>query len=119
MRFKVDENLHDEVAALLNAAGHDARTVRDQGMRGCSDSTLADHCRADDRVVVTLDLDFANIRAFPPHAGAGTIVLRVGNQSRRHVLQVIQRVLDLLNDQPTAGRLWIVTEGGTRIRGGT
>lgn len=29
MRFKIDENLHPEVAAAFRARGHDALTVRD------------------------------------------------------------------------------------------
>ena len=28
MRFKVDENLHEDVAEVLRAEGHDAHTVR-------------------------------------------------------------------------------------------
>ena len=66
---------------------------------------------------MTLDLDFADIRAFPPATNSGIIVLRVGNQSRPHVLEVMKRVLELLKTEPVAGRLWIVTEAGVRIRG--
>jgi predicted nuclease of predicted toxin-antitoxin system len=38
MRFKVDENLPVEVAALLTDRGHDAATVRAQGLAGASDA---------------------------------------------------------------------------------
>jgi predicted nuclease of predicted toxin-antitoxin system len=78
---------------------------------------LAEHCRRENRAIVTLDLDFADIRAFPPATNSGIIVLRVGNQSRPHVLEVMKRVLELLKTEPVAGRLWIVTEAGVRIRG--
>jgi hypothetical protein len=30
MRFKIDENLHDDVAVLLSQEGHDAQTVHDE-----------------------------------------------------------------------------------------
>jgi predicted nuclease of predicted toxin-antitoxin system len=118
MQFKIDENLHDEVAALLASAGHDAHTVHVEGLTGGNDSALAAHCRNENRVLVTLDRDFADIRAYPPADHTGLIVLRVGNQSRRHVLNVTTRVLDLLKREPVAGRLWIVSEAGVRIRGG-
>jgi predicted nuclease of predicted toxin-antitoxin system len=39
-RFKVDENLPAEVAALLNAHGHDALTVRQQELAGATDARL-------------------------------------------------------------------------------
>ena len=117
MKFKIDENLHDNVAALLAGTGHDAKTVHDRGIRGCNDTTLSQHCAAEARVIVTLDLDFADIRAFPPSNGAGIIVLRVRDRSRRHILDVITRALPLVMQEPVAGRLWIVSEAGIRIRG--
>ncbi len=47
MRFKIDENLHEEVAELLRSNGHDAVTVFDQEMRGHSDPELAHVCKSD------------------------------------------------------------------------
>jgi len=116
MRFKIDENLHDEVAAMLAAAGHDAHTVYDEGLLGSSDKAIAQHCRTEDRALVTLDLDFADIRTYPPASHAGMIVLRVGNQSRPHVLHVMSQVVVLLGTEQLTGRLWIVSEAGVRIR---
>ncbi|HEX3658904.1 MAG TPA: DUF5615 family PIN-like protein [Pirellulales bacterium] len=118
MRFKIDENLHDDVALLFASQGHDAHTVHVEGLRGCDDATLAEHCRADNRAIVTLDLDFADIRVFPPADYAGLIVFRVVDQSRPHLLNVVGRTLDLLEREPVAGRLWIVPAAGVRIRGG-
>jgi predicted nuclease of predicted toxin-antitoxin system len=117
MRFKTDENLHDDVAELLTGEGHDVHTVGGEGLRGCADSVLAQHCRNEDRTLVTLDLDFADIRVFPPAGNSGMIVLRVTNQSRRHILQVMGKVLDLVKREPVRGRLWIVSDAGVRIRG--
>ena len=34
MLFKIDENLHPDVASVLREHGHDAVTVWDQGLRG-------------------------------------------------------------------------------------
>ena len=41
MLFKIDENLHEEVAELLRQAGHDAVSVYDQQMRGHADEDIA------------------------------------------------------------------------------
>jgi predicted nuclease of predicted toxin-antitoxin system len=117
MRLKIDENLHDDLAKLLADEGHDVQTVRDEGMSGCEDPVLSQHCRSENRTLVTLDLDFSDIRKYPPEAHAGLIVLRVGNQSRAHVLKVVERILGLLEHETVTGRLWIVTESGVRIRG--
>lgn len=118
MRFKIDENLHDDVAALLAGAGHDAETVHTEGLQGCPDQVLAAHCAQEDRAIVTLDLDFADIRAFPPASTPGMIVLRVHDQSRSSVLRVMRHAVDLLERESVAGCLWIVTDAGIRIRSG-
>jgi predicted nuclease of predicted toxin-antitoxin system len=116
MRFKIDENLHDEVAALFAGEGHDAETVHTEGLRGSDDLNIAQHCQSEDRAIVTLDLDFADLRAFPPAGTPGIIVLRVRNQSRQHVLNVLSHALEVLKREPLAGRLWIVSESSVRIR---
>ena len=66
MRFLVDENLPSEVADQLRNAGHDAATVGARQLTGAVDSTLAALCQAEERGLLTLDLDFANTLRFPP-----------------------------------------------------
>ena len=76
MLFKVDENLHDDVADLLRRHGHDAATVYTQRMQGAADGTVASVCRQELRAIVTQDLDFSNILTYSPQDYAGIIVLR-------------------------------------------
>jgi predicted nuclease of predicted toxin-antitoxin system len=118
MRFKVDENLHEDVAELLRTRGHDAQTVFEEGLRGRADPEIADAARREGRALVTLDLHFGNIREYPPEEHRGLIVLRVVDQSRRHVLRVMERAIATLNRAPLDGHLWVVSEGGIRIRPG-
>lgn len=115
MRFKVDESLHVEVAHLLRGQGHDALTVFDQGLRGRDDHGLADICRSENRVLLSLDLDFSNILMFPPENYPGLIVLRLRNRGRAAVRRVVTRVMEHLNKEPLAGRLWIADEHRIRI----
>jgi predicted nuclease of predicted toxin-antitoxin system len=117
MRFKVDENLPDDIAQALRNRGHDAETVYGEGLRGKDDRTIAGRCQQEGRGIVTLDLDFANITVYPPEDYPGFIVLRVADQSRSHVLQVFSQVLNLMDQEPLAGHLWIVEEHQVRIRG--
>jgi predicted nuclease of predicted toxin-antitoxin system len=120
MRFKVDENLHPDAADLLRSAGHDAMTVYDQGLRGHTDEDIATICQREQRAIVTLDLDFSNIRQYPPEDYPGIIVLRLEKKSRPFVLNALTQILPLLATEPLAGHLWIVEEQRVRIRqGGT
>jgi predicted nuclease of predicted toxin-antitoxin system len=68
LKFKVDENLPVECAEYLQAAGYDAETVDAEALSGSPDTVLFDHCRKEDRILVTLDLDFANVQASTTNA---------------------------------------------------
>lgn len=116
MRFKLDENLPDEAAELLRAVGHDAVTVGDQGMSGTDDSDVASVVRREHRALLTLDLDFSDIRTYPPSDYAGIVVLRLKRQDKVAVLQLVERLIPLLATGPLDARLWIVEQDRVRIR---
>lgn len=118
MRFKIDENLPIEVAGVLRDAGHDAMTIGDQRMSGEPDPRVAAVCRDEDRAILTLDLDFSDIRTYPPSDYPGIIVLRPSTQSKSDVLALVGQLLPLLNAERLIGNLWILQRGGLRIREG-
>ena len=114
MRIKTDENIHPGIAEYLTAAGHDAVTVWDEALQGTSDEKLISICRQEGRILFTLDLDFANIRAYPPSESAGIVVFRLASQSRQSVLRAVERLRPLLSSQVIDRRLWIVDEDRVR-----
>ena len=85
---------------------------------GTSGSDIGKACQKEQRAVVTLDLDFSNIRKYAPELYPGLIVLRVANQDRPHILWVLLQIFELLDRQPLVGHLWIVSETNIRIRPG-
>ena len=120
MRFKIDENLPVEVAELLRANMHDAMTIFDQQMVGELDPKVASVCKSEERAILTLDLDFSDIRTYPPSEYPGIIILRPSTQSKLDVLALVNRLLPLLDGrEKLIGNLWIVQEYGIRIREGS
>lgn len=117
IRFKIDENLHPDVALFLCDRGHDAVTVRDQDLKGTPDKNLAAVCRAEGRALMTLDLDFADIRTFPPEEYPGLIVFRIAHQDKASVLETLARMVPLLECEQLDKHLWIVDELSVRMRG--
>ena len=55
VRFKLDENLPDELRQLLQGAGWDSLTVVEQQLGGAQDPQLAQVCREEERIFVTFD----------------------------------------------------------------
>jgi predicted nuclease of predicted toxin-antitoxin system len=67
-------------------------------------------------VLVTLDVDFANIQAYPPAVQSGIIVLRLASQSHSAIEAAIKSIVALLERERIRGTLWIVEENRIRIR---
>ena len=117
MKFKVDENLPVEVRDQFQNAGHEAATVLDEELGGRPDLDIAEVCKSEERVLVTLDVDFGNIRAYPPENFPGIIVIRTQDQSKAVVLQLVRRIIAALEKDAVSRTLWIVEERRIRVRG--
>ena len=115
MKFKLDENLSASLAQLFSAAGHDAHSVVQQSLGGQPDARVIDVCQREGRALVTLDLDFSNIQAYPPAAYSGIVVLRLASQGHAAVESAVRRMLAVLAQEPLTGMLWIVEEQRIRI----
>lgn len=118
MKFKIDQNLPAECGDILAAAGHDAMTVWQQSLGGAPDERIVQVCRAEDRVLITADLDLSDIVRYPPAVSPGFIVFRSRDQSRRAFVKMTRRLIPLFGQHGITGRLWILDEQRLRIRGG-
>jgi predicted nuclease of predicted toxin-antitoxin system len=116
LKFKVQENLPPEYAAILREAGHEADTVGDQKLSGAEDSTLSGRCQAEDRVLLTLDLDFADVQANPPKSHSGIVVLRSHTQDEMTLISLLKRVLPVLLRRSPKQELCIVEQDRIRCR---
>jgi predicted nuclease of predicted toxin-antitoxin system len=119
MRFKIDEHLPVEIKELLTHHQHDAVTVPDESMAGAVDADVAQACQKEARALVTLDLDFSDIRAYPPEDYQGIIVFRLALQSVTTIVRSTTRIIPLLDQEPLIGHLWIVEDHQVRIREGS
>ncbi|MGH7427627.1 MAG: DUF5615 family PIN-like protein [Gemmatimonadales bacterium] len=71
LRLKLDENLPREACTLGRERGVDVATVQEEGLGGAADAPLLATCIRENRVLVTLDLDFADVRQYRPGAVPG------------------------------------------------
>ncbi len=118
MKIKIDENLPSEYVTLLRAAGFEADSVDDEGLGSAEDAVISHHIKAEQRALLTLDLGFADIRAYPPEEYAGLIVLRSKTQDKITLLSLLRRVIPVLLQRSPAGQLWIVESDRIRFREG-
>lgn len=115
MRIKLDENLPERLLGRLAALGHEVDNVRMEGLAGAADPQVWDAAQAEGRFLITQDLDFSDIRKFPPGTHAGVLLVRLPNAGR---LELAGRVGALFEDHPDAdwsGHYLILSQHRVRI----
>lgn len=115
MKFKLDENLDVSLVSQFEARGHEVDTVRDEGLQGKADDIVFAACEADDRTLVTLDLDFSNPFRFPPTKSRGTIVLRVPAPSLDAIRALCKTAIDYADVENPIRAIWVVEPGRIRV----
>ena len=113
--IKVDEDLPAEVAAILSQAGHDAKTVHDQGHTGMPDAQLWPIVQQEQRLLLTADKAFANARDFPPGSHAGVVLFRLPRESRAGYIRLTSYLLAQLGLENVAGAIVVVSPDSIRV----
>lgn len=115
VRFKLDENIPLDAAEVLREFGHDVETVLEEQLDGKPDPDVLKAANDESRILVTLDLDFSDIRTYPPSDHPGIWVLRPRSQSIGNVVTLLRGALAVVDSEETEHRLWIVEPGRVRI----
>ena len=118
MKFKTDQHLPAEYAVLLREAGFEAESVEDEGRGSADDRVISERARGEGRALVTLDLGFADIRAYPPQEYLGIVVVRSKAQDKITLLAMLRRLIPVLRKRSPEGQLWIVESDRIRFREG-
>ena len=66
MKIKLDENIPTSLKFRLQEIGSDVETVPDESLTGVTDDVLWQHVQNAQRLLITQDLDFSDIRQFHP-----------------------------------------------------
>jgi predicted nuclease of predicted toxin-antitoxin system len=116
MRFLIDANLPRAVIDVVQSLGHQVEFARDIGLASATDQQIAQYALQHRAALLTRDLDFGDIRRYPPDRYSGIVVLRLPDTA---VAEDIAAALKRFLSEPgfiasLAGRLAIVE--GDRVR---
>lgn len=118
MHVLVDANLPRTVAQLLAALGYQVSFARDIGLGAAPDEEIAAYARRHGAMLVTRDIDFADVRRYPPHEYSGIVVLRlVEPATANEIANVLERFVQQSGlVRALKGRLAIVENDRVRFR---
>jgi predicted nuclease of predicted toxin-antitoxin system len=116
--FLVDASLPRAAAGKIRAYRHHATDVRDIGLGAAADQEIAEHARLNGLALVSADLDFANVLAFPPADYHGLMIIRPPDGATVAVLLTLveQALKDADVMSNLSAHLVIVEPGRIRVR---
>ena len=116
MNFLADECVYSITTQSLRTWGHNVLTAQEIGLAGKPDETILTYAVEHRRVLITIDMDFSNIRRYPPKSHTGIIVLKIRPRSVEKVHNVLAQVLRDVSAEQLGKSLVIVDQGKYRVR---
>jgi predicted nuclease of predicted toxin-antitoxin system len=100
----------------LRRHGHDASHLSEEGLERLSDSAILVKAAHEDRVIITCDLDFADLLAIGTLSLPSVILLRLHNQTPTAVIPRLLDVLEECRASLSTGAIVTIEESRYRLR---
>jgi len=117
VRILVDESLPPNLAVRLTDEGHAARHIRQLGLTGFPDAAVFQAAQAENAVLISRDVGFADTTAYKLGSHRGIVVVRMPNRIRiSHLIDVVTARMRTLADEDVTGNVVIIEPDRVRIR---
>ena len=115
MKFLIDADIPGLITKTL-ALDHDVIDIRDIRPPATPDIEVYRLANAQNRIIITRDLDFSNILLYPPPPDGGIIVLRVHLLTVSEILNIIKDLISRIPEEEIIGSLIIARKDHYRLR---
>ncbi len=100
----------------LSSQGYDIYRVSDRGMSRARDSEIVALALAEQRAIITMDLDFAAIIAKSGEQFPSAIIFRLDDATPENINSLLDRILPSITSDLEAGAIVIIEQERVRIR---
>jgi predicted nuclease of predicted toxin-antitoxin system len=116
MKFLADMGISMRVVVALRKQGHDAVHLQDQDLGRLPDSEILTKARAEERIVLTHDLDFGELLAASGGTLPNVVIFRLKDMRAENVSRHLFTLLRLQSEALARGAVCSVSEQKVRIR---
>jgi len=116
MKFLGDMGIARSTLTWLQARGHDAKHLRDEGLQRLPDDEIFAKAKKEKRIVLTFDLGFGDIAASAVQALPSVIIFRLQDERPTNVNRRLEEVLEEAARELEEGAIISVEETRFRIR---
>jgi predicted nuclease of predicted toxin-antitoxin system len=116
MKLKLDENLSRHLKTALSSQGLDVVTVADENLLSKPDTVIASEAKREGRILLTLDVEFADLRKYPPGTHPGIILFRPSSLGPLSVNRLITDFIQSTDLSKLESCIAIVEPARVRVR---
>lgn len=116
MKLKLDENLSRHLKPTMLALQHDVTTTAEEGLLSQPDPVVGAAAKNEGRMLLTLDLEFADMRKYAPGNHPGVVLFRPRSFGPLAVNRFVEAFLRENDLEPFRGCIVIVEPGRVRVR---
>ena len=114
MRFLADMGISRRTVEWLRRCGHEATHLLEEGLERLSDPDILDKARSENRILLTMDLDFGYLLAVSKWKLPNVIIFRLSDERSEIVNTRLMRTLTRFSDAIEAGA--VISVGNRTIR---
>jgi predicted nuclease of predicted toxin-antitoxin system len=116
VKLKLDENLSRHLKPVLIAQGHDVLAAADENLLSRPDTEIASAATTEQRMLLTLDVEFADLRKYPPGSHPGIVLFRPVSLDPLSVNSFIADFVGSTDLRRLVGCVAAVEPGRVRVR---
>lgn len=116
MRFLLDMGISPKVIGMLEALGHEGVRCSEAGLSKAADAEILAYAQTHGMILISTDLDFADLAMVCKQPCAGMILLRLDNPSSEVMCIRIQVALGALEEEEVSGSIVVIQRNKVRTR---
>jgi predicted nuclease of predicted toxin-antitoxin system len=116
MRFLADMGISMRTVVWLRQQGHDAIHLREEGLQRLADEAILAKARTEERILLTMDLDFGYLLAVSEEHLPSVILFRLSDERSEVVNKRLADALAQCMSDLEAGAILSVSEAAIRAR---
>ena len=100
----------------LRIKGHDIIHLREQGLQTLADDAILVKAKNEQRIVLTMDIDFTNLLAWSGDVFPSIILFRMGNENYDKINEQLDKIFTQCQNELLSGAIVSVSDDSFRIR---
>lgn len=115
MKFLLDQCVMGKTKMLLKERGFSIITLKELGKSSVSNSEVVHIAKTHKAILLTHDIDFSDIRLYPPETHNGIIILKTSPQTEDKVHSLLLKALEEVKPSVLSQSLIIIDRNKYRL----